>query len=88
MVEAPEFWRNLDVATVDGDWLNAAAVLVLPAWVEHWPRRLIRAAAAGIPVIASSACGLSGIPNVQECQPGDVDGLVSHLSAVLRRIPA
>ena len=48
---------------------------VLPAWVELWPRKLLRAAAAGIPVIGSTTCGLRGVPNVAAFPVEDVDAL-------------
>jgi glycosyltransferase involved in cell wall biosynthesis len=49
--------------------------VVLPAWVEHQPRALLRAIAAGVPVIASRACGVEGLPGVRTIAAGDVDGL-------------
>ena len=58
-----------------GDWLTGAAVVVLPAHVEHAPRALLRAVAAGVPVVASTACGLAGVPGVHEVAPGDIDAL-------------
>ncbi|CAA2100893.1 Vancomycin B-type resistance protein VanW [Variovorax paradoxus] len=66
-----------------GDWLAGAAVVVLPAHVEHAPRALLRAVAAGVPVVASTACGLAGLEGVHEVAPGDVDALRNALQAVL-----
>ena len=62
-----------------GDWLADASVVVLPAHVEHAPRALLRAAAAGVPVVASTACGLAGEPGVHEVAPGDIDALRAAL---------
>ena len=62
-----------------GDWLAGAAVVVLPAHVEHAPRALLRAVAAGVPVVASTACGLAGVPGVHEVAPGDIDALRAAL---------
>ncbi|WP_447771719.1 VanW family protein [Variovorax boronicumulans] len=62
-----------------GDGLAGAAVVVLPAHVEHAPRALLRAAAAGVPVVASTACGLAGVPGVHEVAPGDIDALRTAL---------
>jgi len=62
------------------DWLSCADVVVLPAHVEHAPRALLMALAAGIPVIATPACGVPGV----ECVPAnDVQALRKALSAVL-----
>ncbi|WP_257885010.1 VanW family protein [Variovorax sp. RO1] len=62
-----------------GDGLAGAAVVVLPAHVEHAPRALLRAVAAGVPVVASRACGLAGVPGVHEVAPGDIDALRTAL---------
>jgi hypothetical protein len=55
--------------------LGSIDAVVLPAWVEHQPRALLRAIAAGVPVIASRACGVEGLPGVRTIAAGDVDGL-------------
>ncbi|MDH6592421.1 glycosyltransferase involved in cell wall biosynthesis [Variovorax sp. TBS-050B] len=67
--------------------LQGAAVAVLPAHVEHAPRALLRALAAGVPVVASTACGLSGLAGVQEVAPGDVAGLRAALLQALPSAP-
>ncbi|WP_256219253.1 VanW family protein [Variovorax sp. 770b2] len=73
-----QLWRGIGgVAHMHwrGDGLNGARVVVLPAHIEHAPRALLRALAAGVPVVASSACGLAGLPGVREVTAGDVEGL-------------
>ncbi|MDP9913961.1 hypothetical protein J2W27_006099 [Variovorax boronicumulans] len=67
-----------------GDWLAGASVVVLPAHVEHAPRALLRAVAAGVPVVASTACGLAGVPGVHEGAPGDIDALRTALQQAAR----
>ncbi|WP_341887690.1 VanW family protein [Variovorax sp. YR752] len=62
-----------------GDGLADASVVVLPAHIEHAPRALLRAVAAGVPVVASTACGLAGVPGVHEVAPGDIDALRTAL---------
>ncbi|MBB4223129.1 VanW family protein [Variovorax guangxiensis] len=64
-----------------GDWLAGADVVVLPAHVEHAPRALLRAVAAGVPVVASTACGLGAPSGVREIAPGDVEALRTALRA-------
>lgn len=63
-----------------GDAVAGASVVVLPAHIEHAPRALLRAVAAGVPVVASTACGLSGL-GVREVAPGDVAALRTALQA-------
>jgi len=60
------------------DALAGASVVVLPAHIEHTPRALLRAVAAGVPVVASTACGLSSL-GVSEVAPGDVAALRTAL---------
>ena len=64
-----------------GDALAGASVVVLPAHIEHAPRAVLRAVAAGVPVVASTACGLSALPGVREVAPGDVESLRAALRA-------
>jgi len=64
-----------------GDALAGARVVVLPAHIEHAPRATLRAVAAGVPVVASTACGLAGLPGVNEVVPGDVAALRAALQA-------
>jgi glycosyltransferase involved in cell wall biosynthesis len=47
--------------------------------VEHAPRAALRALAAGVPVVASTACGLAGLQGVREVSAGDIDGLRTAL---------
>jgi hypothetical protein len=67
------------------DWLTQADVVVLPAHVEHAPRALLAALAAGIPVVATAACGLHGMAGVHEVVAGDVDGLRAALHMAVER---
>jgi vancomycin resistance protein VanW len=69
--ERPDFWGNLDVRLADGPPQRLAGI-VLPAIVEHRPATLLRALAAGLPVIATEACGLPpqpGLTLVEPCDP-------------------
>jgi hypothetical protein len=82
-LESPEFWRGHDIRFANANWLDDAAVVVLPAWVEHRPNRLLEALAAGLPVIATKACGLDAREGVTIVPEGDVDSLVSALRQAL-----
>jgi hypothetical protein len=60
-----DFWHGLDAQRVArGAWPEELACVVLPAIVEHQPRALITALAAGIPVVATAACGLGPQPRL------------------------
>lgn len=57
-LEGPEFWSGCNVRPSDS-WLSKAAVVVQPSICEERPVNLIKARAAGIPVIATEMCGLA-----------------------------
>jgi len=59
-LEGPGFWDGVRVRRPgDADWLDRVAAVVQPAHVEERPRHLLAALAAGVPVIATAACGLA-----------------------------
>lgn len=87
-LESPDFWNGVEVTRSDENWLNGAAVVVLPAWVEHQPRRLLQAIAAGVPVIASEACGLKSGPAVTVVPVGDGARLRAAIESVTGSTPA
>jgi VanW like protein len=83
--EGADFWRGLDVtrATSFSDGLRLARAVALPAFVEHRPRLLLHALAAGAAVVASTACGLAPQDGLTVVTPGDVDGLCGALSSAI-----
>ena len=82
VLEGAGFWEGIETSPAGPDWLDGAAAVVLPAWVEHQPRRLLLAVAAGVPVIASAACGLAGVPGVTTVPTGDVAALREALAGI------
>lgn len=78
-IEDPDFWAGIQTNRIT-EWPAELSSVVLPAWVEHQPRRLLRAVASGIPVIATDACGLDGLPGVTIVPRGDIDALVNALN--------
>jgi len=64
-LEGPNFWQGVRLAEVDrSNWLNGVSLVVQPAIVEQAPRRLLAALAAGVPVVATPACGLPRQPGL------------------------
>jgi hypothetical protein len=76
VLETPNFWGAIPTHPPQARLLDGVGLVVLPAYVHHQPRLLLRAIAAGIPVIATSACGVSGLPGVTTVPAGDVAALV------------
>jgi VanW like protein/Glycosyl transferases group 1 len=76
-LEGADFWRGTSIEHRAGsdDWLEGVDIVVLPAFVEHKPRRLLEAVASGTPVIASTACGLEHLKQVINVPVGDVEAL-------------
>ncbi|MEO8574321.1 MAG: VanW family protein [Pyrinomonadaceae bacterium] len=70
LIEGPDFWKGFDIERGTENWLEVADLVVLPAFVEHRPRRLLLSAVSGVPVVATSACGVESIPNVTTVSAG------------------
>ncbi|MEO8650223.1 MAG: glycosyltransferase, partial [Acidobacteriota bacterium] len=75
IIESEGFWDGFDVERGGENWIQNADLVVLPAFVEHRPRRLLAAAAAGIPVIASAACGVKNVAGIETIASGDPTAL-------------
>lgn len=89
LIESANFWEGFDVELSAGnDRLLQANAVVLPAYVEHRPRRLLTAAAAGIPVIATAECGVKGVKGIEIVDLGDIPALRRAIeSAVSKDFP-
>lgn len=78
----PSLWAGVTVEHGrygDRRWLAEADVVALPAHVEHAPRALLAALAAGLPVVATAACGLPPQAGLFEVPTGDVAALTRAL---------
>ena len=84
-LEGADFWQGMSIEHRAGteDWLEQVDAVVLPAFVEHKPRRLLEAVACGTPVIASTACGLENVKEVINIPVGDVEALRAVIKRVL-----
>ena len=82
MIEDAQFWNGFDWENGADDWLGRADLVVLPAFVEHRPRRLLLAAAHEIPVIASAACGVRGVAGVKTVEAGDAEALRREIEII------
>ena len=83
--EGADFWQGIatrPLAAGQSAW-DGARVVVQPAWVEDNPRHLLSAIAAGVPVIATPACGVGGLPGVTEVAAGDTGALIACLRDAL-----
>ena len=78
-LEGAEFWRG---ARITRDIGQGVAAFVQPAFLEDKPRKLLAALASGIPVIATSACGLPAQDGLILVPAGDADALIAALAAL------
>jgi glycosyltransferase involved in cell wall biosynthesis len=85
IVESGNFWDGMNVVNAGRDWLRDAAVVVQAAFIENAPRPLLRALAAGVPVIATPECGIEAHPQLTLVPAGEVAALESALTTVLGR---
>jgi hypothetical protein len=82
-LEGERFWEGIATEHGGTSGLDEFDAVVLPAFVEHRPRRLLAAIASGVPVIASSACGIGARVGVTIVPPGDVDALRDAIERTL-----
>jgi vancomycin resistance protein VanW len=83
--ESKDFWAGLKARKLARhERPTELAAVVLPAIVEHQPRALIAARAAGIPVIATSACGLEPEPGLTIVPPMETQALRAAIIAALQ----
>ena len=83
-IEGTDFWEGLDVERGLDEQLLEANIVVLPAHVEHRPRRLIAAAAMGIPVIATENCGIANVRGINTVKSGDAAAIHTEIIKLLK----
>lgn len=84
IIEDKDFWKGIDTEkTTLEEALNRTDLVVLPAFVEHKPRPLLKAVAKGIPVIASKACGVENIERIEIIENGDIEDLKQKIENLL-----
>ena len=81
-LEGPGFWDGVRLAAPEAYWLDGADLVVLAAFVENQPRRLLAALAAGVPVIATPPCGLGQREGLTVVPAGDAGALREALEMV------
>jgi len=80
--EQSGFWGDRDVRLAQRVPGELAGV-ILPAVIEHRPATLLRALAAGLPVIATEACGLPPQPGLTLIEPCDPSALAEAIRSLL-----
>jgi hypothetical protein len=84
ILEDRNFWQGLRTTPLTAlDQPTNIAAVVLPSLIENRPRRLLAAISAGIPVIASEACGVSNLQGVTTIPTGDSNSLRQAVAKAL-----
>jgi len=83
-LEGPDFWTGVTVerAPKGAPWLEGVRAVVQPALVEAAPRHLLEALDAGVPVIATEACGIEAQPGLTIVAPGHAQALAEAMRAI------
>ena len=74
-IEQNGFWEGVRIETAGANPFQNIAMVVYPTYVEHQPRLLLKAMAAGIPIITTSASGLDANDNISVIPIGDYEAL-------------
>lgn len=82
-LEGADFWDGIATRQAGADWLAGATLVVQPSIVEDSPRRLLAALSAGVPVIATAACGLDPQPGLTLIPAQDSERLIAAVGAAL-----
>jgi hypothetical protein len=81
-LEGENFWEGVKVSRAQLNTFLDVGLVVLPAYVEHNPRLLLKAIAHQIPVIASTACGLEQVAGVTSIPTGDISQLKQAIQSL------
>jgi hypothetical protein len=84
-LEGTGFWQGVDVRQAGQNWLDGVGLVVLPAYIEDKPRKLLQAVAHSIPVIASRACGLEAVEGVVTLPDIDARSLAEAIRSHLEQ---
>jgi hypothetical protein len=87
-LEGAGFWDGVaatrpDPAAGPAGWLDGVAAVVQPALVEERPRHLLMALAAGVPVVATAACGIAPRDGLVLIPEDDPAALIAALQPLL-----
>jgi hypothetical protein len=84
-LEGPDFWSGIAMRkpAPGFGWLDQVAAVVQPAIAEERPSHLLTALVAGVPVIATPACGLAAQEGVTIVPADDTGALIAALKTVL-----
>ena len=81
--EDENFWEGITTETANKNLFDTICAVVYPTYIEHQPRVLLKAIAAGVPVITTTASGLAATNNLTIVPIGDYDALKQTVKLVM-----
>jgi len=86
-LEGDAFWQGVRTRRVACDsgqnWLEGVGCVVQPALIEDRPRMLLAALAAGVPVVATPACGLAELAGTTSVAFGETEALKAAIQMAM-----
>lgn len=84
-LEGKEFWQEIETERNEDHWLAGVGLVVLPAYIEDKPRKLLEALARGIPIIATTCCGIKAQSGITLIPPGDATALRQAIENLMNK---
>jgi hypothetical protein len=81
--EDTNFWDGVQTEIAGNNIFDNIGLIVYPTYIEHQPRVLLKAIALGVPIITTSACGLTKLDNLTIIPIGDYDALKQSVKKYL-----
>ncbi|MDB5136261.1 MAG: hypothetical protein JWP37_2864 [Mucilaginibacter sp.] len=82
-LENAEFWKDVNIQIAGVNLFENIGLVIIPTYIEHQPRLILKALALNIPVITTPACGITERENLNIIPAGDYD---AFKAAVLKLI--
>lgn len=84
--ENADFWKGVTVQQSSSTIFDNVRAVVYPVYIEHQPRILLRAVACGVPVITTTAAGLTVQDRVTIVPVGDYPALKDAMLQILKAV--
>lgn len=63
-LENENFWEGVQIEKFNGDF-NQIGLVLYPTYIEHQPRKILKAISKNIPVITTANCGINDAKNIK-----------------------